>query len=345
MNGKETLSTPRGIVGDLFASIVTLLLFFSGYFVIFTPLPLFYWGGRYGVDKWGRGVFLSGVLASLLYLVLLPYGWDSVKAVFLGKDFLGEDQIVFYQSLGLGRFLYFLWISGWLVLGSSKEKWSFISWGKYFLLSSLVLIFGGGWILGRLLDFSFLNASHLYLNFLIQEIAKIQQSMEVSSLQIDLLLQQKEVIIQFFINTLPAWFLSFTIIVTALNIAVTKNIFKLSPLLKRNKEISQFSFPFGLVWGVIGSGIAFFVDRYIVRTGFIQTIAVNLLIVALTLYLVQGFVIFSFWIRKFGLMSKTIVYLLSLVFFHFVLLGLISIGFADNWVNFRKIRWQRGVAD
>ncbi len=88
-----------------------------------------------------------------------------------------------------------------------------------------------------------------------------------------------------------------------------------------------------LVWGLIAAGFSLFFPL-----GSVKLIAINVLIVLMTVYLFQGVSILVFFLNKFHvpLWSRGAIYLL--LFFQQVFLLLVALGGVfDQWIDFRKI--------
>lgn len=96
-------------------------------------------------------------------------------------------------------------------------------------------------------------------------------------------------------------------------------------------EISQWRLPDHLVWVFIVSGILLFVP------GAMNTIGLNLLIVMVTLYFMQGFEVFNFLCLKWSVpnpIRHLIIFFLVIQAYGFILLALL--GLSDIWADFRK---------
>lgn len=91
--------------------------------------------------------------------------------------------------------------------------------------------------------------------------------------------------------------------------------------------------PENLVWGVIACALLLVLPLYAPRV-----VALNALIVMMTVYLLQGFAIISFYFEKkeVPLVIRVIVYGAVLVQ-QVLLLFIIGLGFFDTWLNLRRI--------
>ena len=91
-----------------------------------------------------------------------------------------------------------------------------------------------------------------------------------------------------------------------------------------------------LVWGVIGCGAALFLP-----STDIKIIALNGLLVLMTVYFFQGIAIVSYFFSKKGIPRIFRVFMYALIAIQqLILLAVIGLGFFDMWFNFRKLNTQ-----
>ena len=304
------------------------LLFLSGMFVLITPLPLLYAGGKYGVRPFGLALLASLTLLTVLTLssfVIWP-GMDNASTLALSK----------LRYAGFGYFTYYLWISAVLVWGLKKKR-PILIWGGHLLGTTTLLVLAVGALVSFVSEISILGVVRDYLGVLVQEVVKVRGQMEGSLLEADLMLQQSGDFIQFMIQTGPAWIFVLTTVVVVVNLWLGKSLLKLRSLRERQGEFLKFKLPFGLVWWGIAAGVAFFIDRYIVPLHAMQVVAVNSLIVLSVLYLIQGLSVLNFLARRVSLWFRWMIYLSLFLFLQFGIVVLACLGFIDSWTNFRKV--------
>jgi uncharacterized protein YybS (DUF2232 family) len=114
------------------------------------------------------------------------------------------------------------------------------------------------------------------------------------------------------------------------------NIILANWLLKRNGhsgwgDMSQWRLPDPLVWVFIAGGVSLFLP------GTMNTIGLNLLIIMVTLYFMQGYEVFNHLCLKWSvpkLMRVLLMFFLVIQAYGFILLALL--GLADIWADFRK---------
>ncbi len=99
------------------------------------------------------------------------------------------------------------------------------------------------------------------------------------------------------------------------------------------KRLNLWQAPDVLVWGVIGCALLLVLPFQVLRI-----LALNALIVMMTVYLLQGFAIISFYFDKkeVPLIIRIIIYGAVLIQ-QFLLLFIIGLGFFDTWLNLRRI--------
>ena len=114
------------------------------------------------------------------------------------------------------------------------------------------------------------------------------------------------------------------------------NIMLANWLLKKNGaaswgDLSQWRLPDPLVWVFIAGGILIFVP------GDMNIVGLNLLIVMVTLYFMQGFEVFNYLCLKWSVpnpIRHLIIFFLVIQAYGFILLAMLGLG--DIWADFRK---------
>ncbi len=103
-----------------------------------------------------------------------------------------------------------------------------------------------------------------------------------------------------------------------------------SPTLGR---LNLWQAPGGLVWGVIGCSLFLILPFQAAKI-----VALNILIVLMMVYLLQGFAIISFYFekKKVPLFIRALIYI-AVAIQQFLLFFIIGLGFFDTWLNVRRI--------
>jgi len=172
-----------------------------------------------------------------------------------------------------------------------------------------------------------------YLIQTILENAKLYGQMGVPSEQVALIRDNASQIARFFINILPALGLISMALCIWLNLLAARTVFYRRQLYFPDfGDLARWKAPEKLVWVVIGSGRVLLVpdDR-------VFYVGLNLLLLCLFVYLLQGLAIVShfFRTRNIPLFLRTIFYAL-LIFQQILVLLVIALGLFDLWVDFRK---------
>jgi uncharacterized protein YybS (DUF2232 family) len=136
------------------------------------------------------------------------------------------------------------------------------------------------------------------------------------------------------VTILPALVTMSTLFIAWTNILMAK------PILKRRSlfypdfgPLQLWKAPEILVWGVIGCGLALFIPIAAVKV-----IALNGLLILMTVYFFQGIAIVSFYFEKKQFPRVIRFFLYALIALQqLILLAVIGLGFFDMWVNFRRL--------
>jgi len=141
-----------------------------------------------------------------------------------------------------------------------------------------------------------------------------------------------------FLIVLPGMFIVSYMTTVWLNILIIKKLLaRIGIPLQHMENLNRFKAPDPLVWGVIGLGVLLALP-----VGAVKYVAVNCLIVLMLVYFFQGIAIISFFFQKKGspVFLKVFCYGLIAVQIYFLIL-VIGLGFFDNWLNFRKLEFQK----
>lgn len=136
------------------------------------------------------------------------------------------------------------------------------------------------------------------------------------------------------VTILPALVTMSTLFVAWTNILLAKPILKKRSLFYPDfGPLQLWKAPEIMVWGVIGCGLAMFMPIPAVKV-----VALNGLLILMTVYFFQGIAIVSFYFEKkqFPRLIRFFLYAL-IALQQLVLLAVIGLGFFDMWVNFRRL--------
>lgn len=296
-----------GIISTVF--ILPVLFGQLGWFRVLIPLPIFYFllttGWQKGNTYITTGVLSAGAISLLFsempeFLVsctLLPVGYILAKA---SREKLSAN----HAGLNASVVLAVTWISSVILIGifSQSNPYS----------ETLAVI-----------DEVIASSSEIY-----------QQSAEISAetaYQLQKAIEQVRQII-------PVIFPALLLITVAVTVWI--NIIAGLWLLKKHgyqdlcpwTEYSQWRLPDKLVWLVIASGFSL-----VLPTQFISRIALNVLLVAGTLYFFQGLAVLTFLLGKWAVPRPFRIFIYVLVCVQaYGMFFLSIIGLLDVWINFRK---------
>ncbi len=270
------------------------------------PLPVIFYHVRFGAQT----AFFVSVLGILIF-----YG--------LTRGF-NSDTILMAGMLGHG-----------FLLGKYVKRHTPIE--KTIAYSTLTIL-GAGFLFvvlaGNLAGTGAFSLVSEHIKKNLDVMISLYKQVETSDEMIRLLEASVEKIHYALLAILPALTASMLAIAAWINLLLGRIILRAagfhSPALG---HLNVWQAPDGLVWGVIGCGLFLLFPFQAPRV-----IALNILIVAMMVYLLQGFAIISFYFDKkeVPLFIRVLVYG-ALVIQQFLLLFVIGLGFFDTWFNLRRI--------
>jgi uncharacterized protein YybS (DUF2232 family) len=300
--------------------------------------------------------FLTGIAVSSMVFILAAAFPSSASFLF----FLGPLPIIFYYSK-LGRRLgLFLVLGAFVIVLSALGA---LGHGEYIPLFCLLGFLGVtvGEVLGRrlsieqtvlislgiviipillLIAYSMLRTGNPpwrwaepYLVRTILENVKLYAEMGVPAEQIDLLRENAPKIAHTFINILPSLSLISLALCIWLNTIAVRAIFHRQGVhFPDFGDLTRWKAPEKLVWLIIGSG-----GMLLIPEGRVFYTGLNLLLLGLFVYLLQGLAIVSYFFktRNIPVILRSIFYAL-LIFQLTLVLPVIAVGLFDLWIDFRK---------
>jgi uncharacterized protein YybS (DUF2232 family) len=281
---------------------------FLGYFIlILSPLPILYY-----YSKNGR------VHGSAVFIV----------------SFFGVA--VFLNSYDPAADVYLLFISGFLGMIVSevlKKKYSIET--TICMPVAMLLIIWSGLVLYRsfVVGISPQTLIESYISGNIQDNIKFYETLDVPKETLDVIKENKKQISEFFMNIFPSVALIGSTFAVWITILCGREIFKKKGLWYPDLgDLSCWKAPEKLVWFLITAG-----GFLIVPVTWIKIAGLNILIICLFIYLLQGLSITSFFFTRKNVpkVFRVIFYLLVFVQQYFTLL-IIAFGLFDLWIDFRK---------
>jgi uncharacterized protein YybS (DUF2232 family) len=182
------------------------------------------------------------------------------------------------------------------------------------------------------------KAPWYFIEAAIRELIRVNISaythLGASSEQLDLIRNNTEQIARVLTALTPAVFLVGTSFFIWLNILIGKLLFKAKGMWYPDfGNLSRWKVSDRLIWVVILAGVSLLIPLYPLKI-----LSINLIIVLLFVYLMQGLAIINFFFEK-----KNLPWFLRatgyfLIFVQQILLVLVvGLGLVDVWVNFRKL--------
>jgi uncharacterized protein YybS (DUF2232 family) len=300
-------------VSALFFLAASFIPFIGSVIIVFTPLPLLYYFSKFGRGGGGVVFFLSAVLVSIILgfvhtewhlLVYLAMGLIgiSLSEIFRRRSSV-EAAVIFPVALILGLFLLFL---GYQSHVSGQMPWSLVEKN---------------------------------IGAVIQENIQYYESQGLSQEMIGMIKSDLPKITELFTMIFPAVFLITIALTVIVNVISGKAFLQLRQLPYPDfGDLSAWKAPEKLIWLFILSGICIVVAMLVPAPPWIETAGLNVLIICLFVYLLQGFAIVAYLFKErrvpwffryaFYLLVFTIQYLILIV---------AMVGLFDLWIDFRKL--------
>lgn len=299
----------RGIAILILLFIIAVFIpIFGSISLIFTPLPILYYGVKLGRTE----VIIITVMA--LFII-------SIMTVL--SDMMIDLMILYFLFGSLGLIL-----SETLRRGYSIEKTIIYPTLFVCLISFLLLCYESQQAGKEVVEFIELDVAG-NINKSIGIYAKLNRPFE----QINLLKENASRITHFLTRIYPS------IVLVFVSFAVWLNVLSARLLFKKNTvpypsfgDLTVWKAPEMLVWLVIAGGLISFLT-----TGGYKFIGLNIIIICAFIYLMQGLAIISFLFKR-----KNVPSVLKIVFYflifaqQYILLIVIAVGLFDLWINFRK---------
>ncbi|PKN30531.1 MAG: hypothetical protein CVU64_02975 [Deltaproteobacteria bacterium HGW-Deltaproteobacteria-21] len=280
---------------------------------ILTPLPFLFYGSKLGIQE---GLKVSAVTIGLL--AFISYLTGSLQLIFLAVEFCC-----------LGLIISLLYTKGFTI--GYTISWSTV---LVLLLGLTALTFIG---LSR--GVSPFELIQMHIRESLNEAALLYEQWGVEGSQ-GLEVQGH---LQTVTNAVLKVYLSLLVIGTGCvvwcNVLVSKPLFRLAGVDYPDfGPLDRWHSPERLVWGLIGSGFSLFLP-----VGFIQLIAINVLIVLMAVYLFHGLSILVFFLNKLQIPVWVRAGIYFLIIFQQVLLIVLALaGLFDQWIDFRRIHTKKG---
>lgn len=328
---KKTMKT------HLICAAIALLLYSSGFLVILTPLPLIY---AFVSDKSKGGVaafVISALAVAVLYfLVIANTGADAGDKVPLPiaglKEYMSSFSIFVF---GMGYFGFFAAIA--LTIGKGlKGKWPVEKIGGRAIACGMGALLFTAFILWLSASGGIVSGMEGYISKVIDDIVLMNRTAGVGGAHIDLLENNAQSISVFAVRIMPSMIFVYTLFSVVINMIMARRFLARGKKVKSVAGFAGFRMPDYMVWAVISCGVLFFADFYLLNSISIRAIAVNGLIVMLSLYFFQGMAVIVYVLQGVRIpLLRMIAYVLIILFFQSISVVIVALGVADVWINFR----------
>jgi len=325
----------------LAATGLSVLLYSSGLFIIFTPLPIAALCVKKGYAS-GVGAFLVAflVLASLYHFAApLMIGRENWAIPVLPLVPLAAlftlPQITF---LGLVQFSYYGVMGIMLVVAAGTERIE-KGVGKI-LLVSVVLVGGGIYLFQGLFQVSMPEKIRETIQIFFDQWVKATQ--EAGAKGDDVKMVTRE-LVPTLVNTLyyllPSLFICGTMINLSFNMIILRRWLMGRKAFRRWRDFGLWQLPEVCIWLPIFLGGLFFLNKYLLNQTAIQWVTLNLLVILAMVYFFQGAAILAFyWKRGIPPLAKILLYVVFFVLFQIVIVIMTLAGLFDFWFDFRKLK-------
>jgi len=275
---------------------------------LLTPLPFVYYLTKLGFH---RGLQVAALAMGAMVLTGMLMGHPQL--IIFGVEFVSLGlvlAVLFKKKMNTGRTIC-------------------VATG-FMLLLSLVLVF----FLALSRDMNIGEMMVTYLDNHLKETIKSYQQMGLTKEQALELERYGKAVLDILRRIYPSLVIVGTGFAVWLNVAMAKLLFRSGKLEYPDPmPMDRWQAPDHLVWGVIVSGFALFVTS---GTG--KWVAINVLIVAMAVYLFQGLSILVFFLNKYRVPTWMRVGIYFLIVVQQVFLAFMAlVGLFDQWIDFRKI--------
>jgi hypothetical protein len=323
----------------LISALVTCALFFSGFLVILTPLPLMYATVTRGRDAGTFAAVLSAICVAAVYLFALPQSGAATGALAYlpapGLGLAGFMPAGFVPTFGIGYFAFFVAMSFAFSWGAEKRL-PLATWCGYALLAGTGAIVAFIIVAKLFCDGSLIEGANAFILHVLGQIVSTNQSSGFQNAQLMFLTDNTERVAHSILEVLPALMFVYAVIAVAINAVLGRKFIKVRNSMVRVPSVIRFRLSDWLIWALIASGGIFFLNSYFIHSAPLRTAALNGLIGMGVLYFLQGMAVTAYFLQriKFTLV-RTIAYIAIIIFLQTVSVALVVLGIADVWADFR----------
>ncbi len=331
----------------LFAAGLACALFFSGFLVILTPLPLLYAAAAKGREQGALAAALSFAVVAALYLFLFPsVGSEGGALAYVpapGVGLVGFMPEGFLAVFGIGYFAFFVAIAAAIFFGAQRRA-SLTEWGGYALLVAIGSVFATALAAKIVCEGSLIEGLHSYVVHVLTQVTSAGGAESFENSQFIYLANNTEKVAASVVEVLPSVAFVYSLIAVALNLVLSRRFIAKSRAVRVPSAL-RFRLPDWAIWTLIASASAFFANSYVIHSPALGTMALNGLIGSGALYFLQGTAVTVYFLQRIRFtLIRTVAYIAIIIFLQTVSVALVVLGIADVWADFRlrHLRMQHG---
>lgn len=323
---------------------LSLVLYLTGFFVIFTPLPYLLTSFKKG---WGASLAATAVSLAVLFML---YRLPAQPLTFL-------PMMAFYPALSLKVVMglsvlylaYFIWMAWVVTIGSRTLKDTRVESGFAGMMLGILVPS----VIAYLLLAFFLDP-HLSQNLadafqgLLQKMVALQggQAGEpsnsggaMSGEELAYLKDYAPELVRGFFALFPSLWIVFTMMVLSLNLLFVRRWLPAERPFPRWEDFNLWRLREAWIWLPISMGAFYFANAYGLHNDWVEIGVINGLIVIAAVYFYQGLAIVSYFFRRrLSPWMRLAAYAVIFLFLQVVGVLILAVGLFDFWFDFRKLK-------
>lgn len=320
----------------------TCLLYVSGLFVIWTPLPLVHLFQRYGWQGFLVGVALALVGLGFLYGFVVP---SLVTSETTGMSFFALPGLGLrgyfsggvVRGFGLLYFVYYLLIAGSLIWSQiyhySIERTFGFSVSFPLIACFVIVVF-----LAAGYGFNIAAEVKGYILHILDKLVELGEPAGLKGTELLFVRSNREQIAWRLISILPAGLFAATLLTAWSNVLLARWWFPKYGFFQHLGNLSRWKVAEKWIWIAIAGGVLYFLDYYLLHSVWLGVMAANLLLALAVVYFFHGLAIIVFWLQKrTSPFLRVAVYGTIILFFQLVAIFILALGLFDVWFDFRKL--------
>ncbi len=318
---------------------LSLVLYLTGFFVVFTPLPYLLTFFKKG---WGSAIaaaLMSVVLLFALYrLPAEPPGFLPMMA------FFPSLPLKAVMGLSILYFSYFVWISCVVALGSGRLASLRMEPGFAAMMAAILLpIVAAYLLLSFLLELNLSQGVSQAFQALLQKMAEMQAASQapgrISAEDLAYLREYGPGLVRGFFGVFPSLWIVFTMVVLSLNVLFARRWVPETRPFPQWEAFNLWRLGERWIWAPITVGALYFLNLYVLKNGILGLALLNALIVLGGVYFYQGLAVASFYLRKrFSPWTRLAATVAIFLFLQPIGVLVLALGVFDFWFDFRKLK-------